>query len=317
MDLNLPIFEIFIKDDEERASIALVTEPAIEADFIYFNANEPVKMLYFEEKMMVKGPALIPNKLMYREKYNGYVYFSEDTILKFVEMLMNKKENKFNLLHTNNYTDLTIIESYFATEQNEFGVPKGSWIISAKVKDQEVWQKIKSGELKGFSVEGLFGAELVSFAEDFKKTKSNMNELKEKLFAAINNILFDEKPTENPVETTETFEKVENQEEVKEEAVEVTETTDEVVQEEVKEETKTDALTLEIVKSLLDEMKSSLSNELTEKINLTVSGVKDELKVVKEQVDVFSKQPITESVKEEVANPKINKANVAAKFFVK
>ena len=35
-------------------------------------------------------------------------------------------------------------------------VPDGSWFGSFKVDNEEVWQMIKDGKVKGFSVEGLF-----------------------------------------------------------------------------------------------------------------------------------------------------------------
>lgn len=305
--MEYPIYEVFIKEEEDVIGVALVDTPAIETNFMYF--NEEVKMVFNDEKMIVRGPALIPNKLMYKAlPTERYVFYSEDTIYKFVELLMNKKENKFNLLHTDNYINANVIESYFATEPNEFGVPKGSWIVSAKIKDQEVWTKIKSGELKGFSIQGLFGSELVEFAESFnKKTKGNMNELKEKIFSAINLILFDEKQ-ELPEEVVkeEFKEEVVNQEVIEnviEEKVEAP-----VVDEQIKE-----FLELETFKSLMSEMKTSIMEEMSgmiAKVNTDVANVKV-------AVEEFSKQPISESITEQVANPKIDKSTKAAKFFVK
>ena len=305
--MEYPVYEIFIKEEDEVLGIALVNEPAIESDFMFF--NQEVKMIFNDEKMIVKGPALIPNKLMYKAlPTERYVFYSEETIYKFVELLMNKKENKFNLLHTDNYINANIIESYFATEPNEFGVPKGSWIVSAKIKDQEVWQKIKEGELKGFSIQGLFGSELVEFAESFnKKTKGNMNELKEKIFSAINLILFDEKQ-ELPEEVV--------KEEFKEEVVEqkvIENVVEEVEKPAVDEKELQEFLTMETFKKLIDEMKTSIVEEMSgmiAKVNADVANVKV-------AVEEFSKQPISESIVEEVANPKIDKTNKAAKFFAK
>jgi hypothetical protein len=190
--MKLPIFEIFI-ENEDSIGLALVDNPAIEKDFVYF-ADEKQVMTFNNEKMIVKGPALIPNKLIYRNDKLGerYIYFSEETIINFVENLMDKKENKFNIEHTENYLDATIIESYFATEPNEFNVPKNSWIVSLKIKDEDVWNKIKGGELNGFSVQGMFYNELIN---KFSK-ETNMNlELKEKILNAVNKILFGEDET--------------------------------------------------------------------------------------------------------------------------
>lgn len=315
--MDLPIYEIFI-ESAEKIGIALVDEPAIEKDFIYFN-NDKIKMIFNDEKMIVKGPALIPNKLIYKNSPvfgERYVFYSEDTIVNFVELLLNKKENKFNLLHTDNYINANIIESYFAAEDNEFGVPKNSWIISAKIKDASVWEKIKNGEVKGFSVEGMFSSEIVEFAESFtKKTKISMNELKEKLISAINNILFDEKP--------EVLEPVEMKEEVKEELVkenfemvdsqEVADKVDEVISqaEMAVDQATPEMLTIDSVKQLLETLKSEIISDFSSQIEM----MKKEVVEVNAKVEEFSKQPISESVVEGVANPKIDKNIKAAKFF--
>lgn len=192
--LNLPIYELIFQECDD-IGIALVDYPAIEKDFIYFN-KEDVKMIFNDEKMMIKGPALIPNKLIYRNDALGerYVYFSEDTIIQFVENLMAKDKNKFNLSHSEEYVDLTIVESYFTTETNEFDVPKGSWIVGAKVKDRDVWDKIKDGKYKGYSIQSLFSNELVSFVANSNNNKINnkksMSKLKNQISDALNKVLF-------------------------------------------------------------------------------------------------------------------------------
>lgn len=192
--LNLPIYELIFQECDD-IGIALVDYPAIEKDFMYFN-KEDIKMIFNDEKMMIKGPALIPNKLIYRNDALGerYVYFSEDTIIQFVENLMAKDKNKFNLSHSEEYVDLTIIESYFTTETNEFDVPKGSWIVGAKVKDRDVWDKIKDGKFKGYSIQSLFSNELVSFVANSNNNKINnkksMSKLKNQISDALNKVLF-------------------------------------------------------------------------------------------------------------------------------
>jgi hypothetical protein len=324
--MKLPIYEIFIIEQDETTDkltngveigVALVSNPAIKEQFIFFE-DEKIQMIFNDEKMIVKGPAMIPNRLMYRNDNLGerYVYYSKETIYEFVEMLMNKKENKFNLSHTFNYTDLNIIESYFAKEPNEFGVPEGSWIVSAKVKDNDTWNKIKAGEVKGFSIQGLFGNELVEFSESFnKKQNGNMNELKQKLLSAINNILFDEKPVEEtPVveeHKVEEFEMVDSQEV----ATNVEEKIDEA--EAVVESATDEALTIESVKALLEQLKASIVDEMNAKMNDVQTQVAEQMSKVNMKVEEFSNQPISQSVVEEVANPKTSKTSKASEYFRK
>ena len=183
---KLPVYELFLEDNEEIA-LALVNNPAIEKDFIYFD-EQVVKMEFNKEQMTVKGPALIPNKNIYRNDQFGsrYVFMSEDTVKQFAEYLINKQGNKFNLGHTDNIIEANLLESYFTSETNEWDVPKGSWIVSLKLKSIEAWEQVKAGEFKGFSIEGAFSNELINYT-NFNK---NEMDLKEKLSAAINAVLF-------------------------------------------------------------------------------------------------------------------------------
>lgn len=322
--MSLPIYRISVKDPKEvngaflgkyrEVAIALVDEPAIEENFIFFN-KEQVNMTFNDEKMMIKGPAIIPNKKIYRNDSLGerFVFFTQDDIYKFVELFMSKSNNKFNQYHTDSYIKANVIESYFASEPNEFDVPAGSWIVSAKINDPVIWEKVKNGEFKGLSVEGIFSNELIEFAQQFKEEKTNesMSDLKEKLINAINNVLFDEKP-EEVLETetgkVEEFEMVESSEVVSkvEEKIDAVESAVESAPQE--------ALTVENIKSMLEELKASI----LEDFNSRMANVEEQMSKVDEKVIEFSKQPISQSViVEEVANPKTNNSNKAAEYFRK
>lgn len=285
--IKLPVYEVFI-EDTDFIGLALVDSPAINRDFIYFS-DETVKMIFDDEKMMVKGPALIPNKLIYRSDKLGerYVYFSEETVIKFVETLMEKKENKFNLDHSDNYLNATMIESYFAIEPNEFGVPKNSWIVSLKIKDPEVWKQIKEGEFNGFSVQGLFTNKLINNFN--KQNDESMKDLKNKLIDAMNSVLFPsetEEPVETPVETPAPEVEVEEPEISAEELI-----------------------------AKVQEMLNQFKQEILAAVDEKIAAVGAKVEEVSEKVEEFGKQPIqTEQKKEKVENPR-PVSNPAARFF--
>lgn len=290
--MKLPIFELFVEDDNEVLGLALVDNPAIQENYIYFNEEE-IKMDFNDEQMIVKGAALIPDKLIYRNDSLGerYVYFSKETIRRFAELLMNKQKEKFNLGHTDNYLKANVVESYFATEPNEFNVPEGSWIVSLHVLDSIAWNKIKNGEYNGFSVQGLFANEIVQFMKNKNKKEETMD-LKEKLLNAINSVLFGEEtpvveaPVEIPVETP----------------VVETPLIQEVVVPQINYGEK--YAELEAVIQLLNEKLTQLDNNYIE---------------VKKLVDEYSKQPISQSViAEEVASATpIKGISKATKYFQK
>lgn len=278
MTLQLPIYELKMANTD-NISIALVDSPAIEEDFLFFDKEEVI-MQFNDDKMIITGPAFIPMKKIFRNDALGqrYVFMSEETIQKFAENLLNKRDNKFNLKHTDDYLDINIVESYFAKDTNEFNVPKGSWIVSAKVNDAETWSKIKSGELNGFSIEGMFQNELVQF-EVHNKEKS-MDELKKTLLETIKSVLFAEEVPEVKVE--------------------------DVVEDVVKEEFK-----VEDVKVVLEEFRSALLKDLDEKI----ASLKTEVDGLNTKVEQFSEQPVSASVAETVVSNKAVVECKAAEYF--
>ena len=113
------------------------------------------------------GAALIPNKPIFRKNGENtfYVYFSEKTVRRASELFFqNSMQNNATLEHEMEINNLTVVESWIVedTEMDKskkygLSVPKGTWMISMKVENQEVWNDyIKTGKVKGFSIEGYF-----------------------------------------------------------------------------------------------------------------------------------------------------------------
>ena len=285
---KIPIYELILTDDNS-VGIALVESPAIEEDFIYFSEQE-VAMRFNDEQMMVEGVVLIPFQRIFRNDSLGvrYVYLSKESIRLFAEKFLSKKDAKFNIGHTDNIVELGVIESYFAKEGNYFGVPEGSWIVSAKVYDEKAWQMIKNGELKGFSMQGIFSNILVE-EENINFNKEKM-ELKEKLMNAINTILFaDEKPTEK---------------------------LDEAKVDEKVDEVQVEKFNADELLTALNEKLEAFKVGLLDEFNAKVKEVSDSVGNLSVKVEEFSKQPLSTSVTEEEVNvPVASKGNKAVEFF--
>ena len=126
-----------------------------------------------EDQQMVVGPLMIPNKLIIRVDEEGepyYVYFSKETIEQIAQKMMREKYiDQLNLEHNpdepvDGYMVSTwIVEDVEKDKQQVYGfnLPVGTWMGQYKIKDQKVWQKVKNGEIKGFSIEGFFGDRFV------------------------------------------------------------------------------------------------------------------------------------------------------------
>lgn len=148
-------------------AISLVEHPAIEEDFIALNSQRVEFATQSEEKRILMGAALVPNKPIYRVDGENefYVYFSEGTIRKASELFFQKaKQNNATLEHEVGINGLTVVESWIIEDETHdksrkygFDLPVGTWMVSMKVNNPEIWDGwVKTGKVKGFSIEGYF-----------------------------------------------------------------------------------------------------------------------------------------------------------------
>lgn len=184
---KLPIYEMIINPEEnseiEVSFVALVEKPAIERNFLAFDTNR-VNFSINEEKRIISGPAMVADLPIYRRDENGEynVFFSPETIKQIALKFFKKDYHKnLNLFHDPGLSleGVTIFESFVTDKDRGIkpmkgfeDLPDGSWFISAKIDNEQVWQKIKSGEVKGFSVEGIF-----SYIKKQKSTEEKLSEL--------------------------------------------------------------------------------------------------------------------------------------------
>jgi len=164
----MDILELFI--DEEDAigieAISVVESPAIEEDFIALKNQEFKLAEVDKEKRILMGAALIPNKPIYRRNQDNeyYIYFSQATVRKASELFfINGNQNNSTLEHQVPLTGLSVVESWIVesekdkTRHYDMEVPVGTWMVSMKVLNDEVWNDyVKTGKVKGFSIEGYF-----------------------------------------------------------------------------------------------------------------------------------------------------------------
>jgi hypothetical protein len=148
-------------------AISLVERPAIESNFIALSEQIEVRFAEVKDKMLLIGPALIPNKTIYRKEKEKefYVYFSEDTVRKASQLFLKMAyQGKSTLEHDMKLSGLTVVESWIVEDSEKdksavYGMsqPKGTWMVCMKVDNEEVWnEEVKQGKVNGFSIEGYF-----------------------------------------------------------------------------------------------------------------------------------------------------------------
>ena len=173
MKKNPLVIEMTVSEENETGVdlISFVENPAIEVDFMYFSKEQKREAFKTtdEEKRIVTGAAMIPDEKIVRVDEKGeeyFVFFSEDTIRLCNEMYFKQGKNVgSNLEHETPIDGVTVVESWLIEDSKidkavALGfkdLPKGTWMVSYKIDNDEVLAKIKSGEVLGFSVEGMFG----------------------------------------------------------------------------------------------------------------------------------------------------------------
>lgn len=180
MEKELKTIELFISEDDIDGlqAMSFVEFPAIEQNLFYFNKqkkNNYMMAKVDEEQGIIVSPALIPDKKIYRYDFitdeEFYVYFSRETVRKAAEMFL--KENKqINVTeqHEVPVKGVYLVQSWIVENEHDalitkYGYSKkdivpGTWAVSYKIENQDIKDKIKSGEINGLSIEAFFSERL-------------------------------------------------------------------------------------------------------------------------------------------------------------
>jgi len=184
-------YELVIDDEklDEVFAISLVENPAIEVDFVYFNEQVNFSAVN-DEQRLVMGPLLLPNRKILRVDGAGYpyhVFFSEKTVRRLAEMFLEKKyTDKATLEHQKPIDGVKLVESWIIESREKdksklynFNLPVGTWMGVMKIEDDKLWNDyVKTGKVKGFSVEALLGHNLVAASKETIMSK-NVEDLNE------------------------------------------------------------------------------------------------------------------------------------------
>lgn len=194
MNTELPVYKAYINNAECGFNVvSLVEFPAVESDFIYMSAQESTEVtlqIEDEEKRIITGCVLRADYPMLRINgdYKYYIVFDRDTIeLATAKWLAESSHNSIDLSHDHNrFVDgIFLMEAYIKDSKKGInpigfeGVADGSLFATYKVLNDEVWNSIKSGDFKGFSIEGRFVFEEVENEEDV--TMSEIEEMINKI----------------------------------------------------------------------------------------------------------------------------------------
>tara|TARA_R110002073_G_scaffold138328_8_gene287866 strand:- start:93 stop:1232 length:1140 start_codon:yes stop_codon:yes gene_type:complete len=170
-------------------AISLVNAPATGEHYIAMAKQD--KIVKFakvdEEQRILMGLVLQPDQLIYRVDENGdefEMFFSAETIKDFSQNFFQSGfQLNSKLEHDEPIEGVTFVESWLVADPEKdksaaYGLsyPVGSWLVSMKVDNDDIWNNyIKTGELKGFSIDGMVELEEVNFKSNIQMSKSNKN----------------------------------------------------------------------------------------------------------------------------------------------
>ena len=213
------VYKMFIDEEDQESgvfAISLVENPAIESNWIYLSKQFKIQLATANnDKQLLIGPVLIPNKEIPRideetgEEYD--IVFDEQVIEKAAQLFLQRQFNNSSTLeHEQPLDDISFVESWIvadpkADKTNAYGLsyPKGTWVVMAKVNNKDIWDNyVKTGKVAGFSLEGLFGHNLVEASKQAQNIALSTlvddfdTEYTEELLASIRGIIKDGKVVE-------------------------------------------------------------------------------------------------------------------------
>ena len=300
-----------VGDSSDVYAISLVEEPAIEIDYVAFDKDKETKpnLKFIEdkqnEKFMILGPALVPDKNIYRN-YDGnefYVSFSAECIEKLSYKFMKTcyGDGCFTKDHESFAQGCSLAESWIKTSENDksvdygFDCPIGTWFVAAKIDSIELWDSIKKGERKGFSIESWVDLEEIIENKDKKendmsKQKTNLEtmEVNDGFWEKLKGIIAEAMGTSTDDKTVEdAVEEAKAEADPVEEVVEAEEETPEVPVEEVAQNV------IDTVEEGADTTETAAEDLQTvvDKLQEEVDALKAENAELKKQNQKMSKKP--------------------------
>lgn len=179
--MGKPLYNAVLENEDDGIMrISLVSSPAVQVNFITLSQQEELRMYAVEneEEKVLLGVVMVADTPIYRIGMSGmeyYINFTKDTIKKMAEkMLLDGNTSKVNLEHLDN-TDVNgvnLVEIFIKDVDKGISpigfenVPDGSLFAKYKVHNDELWNRVKAGEFKGFSLEGYFNVTEVEMSAE-------------------------------------------------------------------------------------------------------------------------------------------------------
>lgn len=315
--------------DSDVYAVSLVDDPAIEETFIALGKEKPLRIFLEEnEKRIVMGAVLVPDKPIYRNQDGEefYITFSADTIEKLAHDFLRMGRNyNFSYQHDGAVEGVSVIESWIVSDTEmdksaQYGMrlPKGTWVMAAKIDNEELWRSIRKGDAKGFSIEAIVNLDEIKLKKDNeimnedKDVKMESVEITDGFWDKLRQIISEAlgKPQED-AQVDETVGKITD--EIEKGAVEE-ETNMEVAkqaEENVESSPKTDAIAKEVINDVNEQAETQEQAQedlqaVIDALRAEIAAKDEEIANLKKENQKLSKQPSVKPVKTEMSEQKMS-----------
>lgn len=198
MENKLPIYYATINDnlsglelkEQGIQNIALVDSPAMLQEWVAFSEQKPYEFKFAlqEEQRIITAPVIVADLPIYRQVdgQEFYVVYKKETNMQILQKYMlDGNQRKVKLTHdTSDLSKGVFVFEVFISDASRgikqpeaFDLPDGTIFCSMKINNEDIWKRVKSGEVKGISLEGFFDLE--------KEIELDQNEIE----AIVKNIL--------------------------------------------------------------------------------------------------------------------------------
>jgi hypothetical protein len=204
-------YEVVFDEDQDKGiyAVSVVENPAMESMFIALSSDQdklPVNIQFKESDVAKKentliGVALIPDKEVYRnvegDEFN--IVFGKETIKKAAHsFLKNGYQNNSSVEHEDKIEGVSIVESWIvkdpendtanAYQLSKEDIVEGTWVVKMKCDNEKIYKKAVSGEIKGFSIDGLFSLKEVNLKSEIEMSETNKKGLKDVALELFNEV---------------------------------------------------------------------------------------------------------------------------------
>ena len=185
-----PVYRVKFELNDEKSGIKLVSivdEPAIEMNSIMLSDEKEMEFFFSnEDEMRIVGPALIPDKMIFRQANGGYfMYFTKEDIKDLVKKFNKTGDNRrLGLDHNGSISEAFINEQWIVEDSEKdksslygFKLEPGSWMIDVQLTDQTLWEELKTKKNLGFSIEAFLGLKINNISMNLEEKDKEVEDV--------------------------------------------------------------------------------------------------------------------------------------------